>query len=338
MSSPRLDSLWSLACLVGLDRAARRAFRRQLLVVCYHGICEGHESQHWLLYPSAKFENDITFLMQHYDLLPLEVALERMAGNSISRPTAAITFDDGYANNLSIALPILEHHGIPATVFLTTELIENGEILWTTRLELALQQTHVEGIEVGDTYINGELGRTQRERLKRAQQIKERLKRLNGELRSSLLNRIFAQVGEPSAAESFALLTPKDVTKLDSSGLISFGAHSKTHPNLSTLSDQELEEEIGGSIRQVQHLKHVTRTFAYPNGRREDYDERSVGILKSCGIQWGLTTRSGLNPHGALPYHIRRLVVGGDMTSHAFIGAASGLRQVLPFSLRSERL
>jgi peptidoglycan/xylan/chitin deacetylase (PgdA/CDA1 family) len=80
------------------------------------------------------------------------------------------------------------------------------------------------------------------------------------------------------------------------SGLIDFGAHGYSHAILSLLSPAEQEDEILRSLHAVRELTgQPCRFFAYPNGRRQDYNEETVRILDSHGVQAAVTTMSGFN-------------------------------------------
>jgi len=268
-------------------------------------------------------------LARYYEVLPVDEALEVMYNEGLVRPTAAITFDDGYANNLSVALPILERYQLPATVYLTTGLVGSGRYHWTTRLEWALGQASNQILVSGDARLDGPLGSTLEDRASRARMIKEYLKEVPDQTRTRILDAIHAQIGEPTGHEAFRLLSHNELALLDESGAVSFGAHTRTHPILSTLADEDVAKEISGSIEDIQELKHVSRTFAYPNGRKRDYDERSVALLKAHGITAALSTEEGLHSREFDPFHVRRVVVSGDTSVNHFVAAVSGFKQML---------
>jgi peptidoglycan/xylan/chitin deacetylase (PgdA/CDA1 family) len=88
---------------------------------------------------------------------------------------------------------------------------------------------------------------------------------------------------------------------------ISFGAHTKSHPILSRLGDRDLEEEIAGSKRTIEnHLNAPVVTFAYPNGRKGDYDERAKNILAKVGFSCAVTSCRGLNYRYFDPFELSR--------------------------------
>jgi peptidoglycan/xylan/chitin deacetylase (PgdA/CDA1 family) len=321
--------VWTLAHRSGLAALSRSLRRSELVVLCYHGVCAERLSSDWLLHPVESFEREIDYVARHYEILQADEALRRLYGPGLSRPTAVITFDDGYANNLTVALPVLKRHQAPATVYLTTGLIESGGYLWTTVLQHALRQTELDILEVGDPRVDGPLGASERERVRRAVEIKDSLKLLRADERKALSAEIVEQAGRPHGLEAFRLMTPAEVAELDRQGLVTFGAHTRTHPILSMLGGRELEEEVCGSVEDVSRLKHVSKTFAYPNGRPQDYDERTIHLLRAVGVEAGMSTRQWLQRRTFDRFHVRRVVVDGGMAFSDFVSALSGVKETL---------
>lgn len=320
----------ALARRMGLTAMARRRNRGGLLIVCYHGVVAAPTSDDWLLLPLAEFEKQIEHLARHYKVLSLDAALSRLSAGDLVEPTACITFDDGYANNLTTALPVLRRFGVPATVYLVTGLIGSDRRLWTTRIEYSVLDSPVGELVIGDPRIDGHLGTTAAERRRAARRIKEQLKRSDDARRLDQVEAIIDALGETNRSlEDHRLLSNDELAALDADGGVSFGAHTHTHPILSRLSDSRLREEITLSVRAVGRLRNVSRTFAYPNGRPEDYDGRVREVLAATGIPAAVTTveRHALREDG--PYDLPRLVVGGDMDFDTFVLAASGLRTAL---------
>ena len=92
------------------------------------------------------------------------------------------------------------------------------------------------------------------------------------------------------------MLSEQAISEMALSGLVDFGAHGYSHAILSFLTPGEQEEEILRSLHAVRTLTgQPCRLFAYPNGRRQDYDEETIRILDSHGVQAAVTTMSGFN-------------------------------------------
>lgn len=332
----RLDArtLYRLAHLTGLPHVARAAQRRRLLIVCYHGLREDDApARHWLLLPRAEFEAQIAYLARHYECLPIDAALDRLWSGRLTTPTACVTFDDGYRNNMELGLPVLQRHGVPATIYLATGLIGTGEILWTTATELAFRHSPrprvsldalgLGEVALGDAAARARAGRAAVEALKLRPSAERRA------LHADLLARLGADTGD---RRPFALLDWDEVRTVAASGLVTFGGHTVHHEIVSRLDDAEVEAEIGGSVSAVRRevpAAGVSATFAYPNGRPQDVDARAEAALARAGCVAAVTTSEGLNTPDVPRMRLRRLVVGGDITFDNFVGRAAAFRQLL---------
>ncbi|MBK6457704.1 MAG: polysaccharide deacetylase family protein [Gemmatimonadetes bacterium] len=311
------------ACALGVDALARRARTPFLLIVCYHGVREdASPTRHWLLLARSVLERQLQWLGRHYDVLLIDEALVR-ASHGGRRPMAAITFDDGYRSNSTLALPLLQSLGLPATVYLTTGSIDSGAMLWTTWLDLVL-----DALPAPPAWLPSRGGRG-------AGQVKEALKRAPSAEREALLARLREDVAADERvqatlarhADDFAMLTWEEVRASARTGVLSFGAHTVSHPIVSRLPDADVAREIGESMRRVgEQAGAVSRTFAYPNGRAIDFDARAVAAVRANGGIAAVTTMGGVNRPGSEPFALRRLVVGdGDVDEAMFRLRAAGL-------------
>jgi len=91
---------------------------------------------------AASFEWQMQLLAQHFNVLPLSEAVERLKKNSLPNRAVCVTFDDGYADNAEVALPILEKLGVPATFFIATGFLEGG-MMWNDQVTEAVR--HAQG-------------------------------------------------------------------------------------------------------------------------------------------------------------------------------------------------
>src|SRR5215471_8104408 len=96
--------------------------------------------------PSSVFAQHMAYLSRSYRVLTVEELVERMQRKSVPRNAIAITFDDGYRDNLTHAAPILARHGLAATIFLTTGFIGNAEVPWFDRIAIAFKCTKAESV------------------------------------------------------------------------------------------------------------------------------------------------------------------------------------------------
>lgn len=339
---PRLapvDLAYRLAALPPIVGSVRRARGRQLLVVCYHGLAEDDAPlAHWLLVRRSAFAAQVAFLARHYDCLPVDEALDRLWSGRLTRPTAAVTFDDGYESNATIGQPILARHGVPATIYLATGLIGTDARLWTTSIELAVWRTPVRTVDLswldlGPLALDDDRSGGSPVRRAAARRIVARLKTLPSADRHVAQARVLAALdadGAGGAADdggAFRLMDWDRVRRVAASGIVSFGGHTVNHEIVGRLDDDALAREIGESVATVAREvpDAVSRTFAYPNGQPADFDARAEAALARAGCVAAMTTVSGLNPPDTPRMRLRRVNVGDRTTLDRFAVQTTGL-------------
>lgn len=319
---------FQVLCRVGVDHFVRRRGGNHLLIVGYHGVVRDEDDaiKSWLMLPAGQFEKQIEYLKTHYDVIPMsEAAIRIREHRPFERPTACITFDDGYKNNQTVAGPILERHQVPATIYLATGFIGSSKIHWTIRLERALATSSVPYLDLSD--IGLRTYSLQNLRSQTFVRLVSRLYRLPYEQQQEVVHRTLDRLGERENEDyaAFQMLTWNDARQFEQNNLIEFGGHTIHHQTVRPLDDDQLEEEVGGSIEEVaRQVRHVTNTFAYPNGTPNDFDERAEEVLKRHGIIAALSTIDGLNHSDAPPYALRRITVGSHVSLDEFRLRVSG--------------
>jgi peptidoglycan/xylan/chitin deacetylase (PgdA/CDA1 family) len=309
----------------GLPRLLHKIFLAdKLAIVTYHGIIRSPLTiRDWCFLDEDSFRTQAAYLKRHFDVLPLSAAVEALRHGKINRPTAAITFDDGYHNNYSIAFPILREFSLPATIFLTTALIDTGETLWHLRLHRSLSKTTKNSLEWNGRRLD--LAGTA-SRAKANGEIKNQLAALPHPELFRRLRGIVGALGdefdEPIETDSpFRMLNTEAIDEMIASGLIEFGAHTHSHPILSRLSRGECQDEIERSIEAVRKLTgHPCELFAYPFGGQNDYNQNAIDCLRSLGIPAAVTTLTGPNDKDAPLLELRRYGAGAgeDMSVFQF--------------------
>lgn len=311
-------------------RAVQLVSGTPLSILMYHAVIETPLSLPDYCFISAEeFSDQMDWLAaRRVRVMPLVEAVSALEDGRLERPTVAITFDDGYRNNLGVALPVLEHHGYPATIFLTTGYIGSTRALWPCRLSLALAATQSRELDWRDTTVclaNQAARAAELPRLQEA--IKQKAGAAPEEAVAEIERALGVPVDPPVPHDSpFAMIDSTDIARAIESGLVEFGAHTQTHPILSDLDDRRLEREIIGSIDAVEKLTdRPCRSFAYPNGRSTDFDDRAVAHLLDRGIDVAVTTTVGSNRRGLDTLRASRLGVGPEMSSLRLAAAIYGV-------------
>lgn len=258
------------------------------------------------------FERQMAFVARAYVVLTVEELAQRMRRRALPRNALAITFDDGYRDNLTHAAPILARHGLPATVFLVTGVIGSAEPLWFDRLALAFRHTRAAEWSApwGERIPLG----TGSERLTALGRALGRFKGLaNDERRRRVEDALRALGAGDERPLKNLMLGWDDVHALAGLG-VTIGAHTVTHPILSRLDPEAARAEIVESASMIEAAcGRPPRAFAYPNGRPADYGPTVVGLVREAGFTCAVTTTFGVNTATTPPYELRR---GGPWEPH----------------------
>lgn len=321
------------------DRPTSSRQRNRLAIFMYHGIVESPlRVSDWCFIDATSFERQIQYLGENFAILPLKVALAKLRNGGLEKPTAVITFDDGFQNNYQVAYEILRSERIPATIFPVTGLIDTNETLWYCRLNEAFSKTSVKSLSWFDLCLDLSDGSS---RAQACARVQERLKLLPHSLLELELQNIVGELcganavvssspdlpllaEEPakSAPETmipFRMLTRREIAEMAQSGLIDFGAHTQSHEILNLLSPRQQREEIEHSVADIQELTGLEcRFFAYPNGGSKDYNAETIAILKQAGIEAALTAVSGNNDVATPSFELRRHGIGANLNWKKF--------------------
>lgn len=295
------------------------AEKNVLTILAYHRVLPLPES---LLYPFQSmvmprdlFEQQIAHLKQHYTMLTLAEAVDRLRSGHLPPRAVSITFDDGYRDNFDHALPILKKYGIPATFFVVTGALEGkNRFLWDEVVSRVLQIRDEKGAKA---ILAGTVPSWLAEKLRRleAGEPAERV----GESIVRVMNRITL----PEREEGMAILRQAtgagdgypdppvlswdEVHEMRRAGML-IGAHTVSHPFLDELSRDAARDEIDRSIQTLRRrLDEPISLFSYPRGR---YKEDVKPYLQEFGIEAAVTTELGRNSPGTDLYALRRFDAG----------------------------
>jgi peptidoglycan/xylan/chitin deacetylase (PgdA/CDA1 family) len=262
--------------------------------------------------PTAVFAERMQHLAENYVVLTVEDLVDRQRHGRVPRNAVAVTFDDGYRDNLTHAAPILTRLGLPATVFLATGYISSPGMPWYDLLALAIKTSRRDHVAVGPGQALP-LG-SPASRLEALGRVLRHMKGMPDRARRETVERLVADL-EPAGSEvrKRLMLTWDEVHALRGLGF-SIGAHTVTHPILAQMDPAQARDEIHGSKRAIEeHLGGTVRAFAYPNGGAGDYDRPTRDLVERAGFTCAVTTRRGRNTASTSRFELRR---GGPWERH----------------------
>jgi peptidoglycan/xylan/chitin deacetylase (PgdA/CDA1 family) len=302
------------------SRRLRREQEAHGLVLMYHRIARAEVDPWELCVRPEHFESQIGMLRKFADLVPLVELRGQLRKGRQSRPAIAITFDDGYVDNLAVAKPVLERFEAPATVFIATGQVGRRADFWWDRLaKLVLPQRSLPRLlelAAGDDRFEhrddrlaapGKSGRRAR------RELHDRIwawciNRPDAE-RDAILSAVaqWADVHLAPDPNSWAM-TREELQALTDGGLVDLGAHSVTHPLLSRLPAAEKAIEIRQCRADCERLTgRAPPAFAFPNG---DVDAESLMLVRGAGFKIACTSEPNLvwdasDAHATPRIHVR---------------------------------
>jgi peptidoglycan/xylan/chitin deacetylase (PgdA/CDA1 family) len=255
--------------------------------------------------PPDLFERQIAWLARHFRFLSMDELVERIHRNKpVPANSVVLTLDDGYVDNYTNALPVLERHRVPATIYLVTDSIETGELPWPQRLAWVLVRTNRDVLVLNASEQVSLPLKTMPERVNALKALKEIRKSLSMSEQLNLFQSVVDQCGVPTPRGR--MLNWDQVREMRRRG-ITFGSHTVHHPFMNRLPLEDARRELIESKRVIEErLGERVHHFCFPHG---SYGEAVGRLAQETGyesyfISGGLTRT---NDHTRSPFQLRRL-------------------------------
>lgn len=239
--------------------------------------------------PDARwFDEMLGWIKNWFNVLPLDEAVAQLQSGSLPSRAAAITFDDGYADNLHVALPILQKHGLSATVFVATGFL-NGGIMWNDSVIEMVRQAAGTQLDFEEFGLGCHRIESVSDRQNTISSLISRIKYLEGQARIEMVNRCVEKSG--CILPGNLMMTSGELRQLRHAGMC-IGAHTIHHPILARLSSGEARQEIQGCKEILTDiLREPVSLFAYPNGKPgTDYLPEHVQMVRETGFSAAVST------------------------------------------------
>ncbi|MCZ7566030.1 MAG: polysaccharide deacetylase family protein [Burkholderiales bacterium] len=253
---------------------------------------------------AAAFESQMRWVKASFNVLPLDVAVAALREGNLPARSLCITFDDGYADNRSIAVPILQRLQLHSTFFVATGFLDGGR-MWNDTVIEAIRRAEPDRLDLSDlglgtydiTFMAG--------RVAAIEDVIGKLKYKPPSQRSAHADAIADRVGANLPDD--LMLNSAQVCEIRDAGM-SIGAHTVDHPILACLSDAAARRQIVESKRALEELlRDPVGLFAYPNGEPgRDFTRRHVDMVRELGFDAAVTTACGAAVPGCDPHQIPR--------------------------------
>ena len=307
-------------------RLWRFLFRNRVMILMIHGVMDEESGAEWTplvqRLPRQKLDERIGALSRHYEFISLQEAANMIAGRiPIRRNCLVLTFDDGYRNNLTHALPVLRRYDAPATFFVATSHVDGGEPFWFDRIDYALQHSNGDPIEARVFGRTVSFSTTDRSSLRSSYKRlrdwakgipysdKEFLKEMEG-----LATRLETAAGS-SLADVFEcddwseILTWSEIRTLGEFK-VTIGSHTVDHIRLGKVDIGDIREQLSESKRTIERqTNRPCDQLSYPNG---DYNDETMELARAIGYTCAVTTEDGANAVGDDVMALRRIAIPDD--------------------------
>ena len=249
---------------------------------------------------AERFDTLMRAVATTFEVLPLGRAHALWQRGALPRRALAITFDDGYADNAEVALPVLQRHGLPATFFVATGFLDGGRMFNDSVIESVRRATVAQADFAALGLGREPLGDAAARRAL-IDRLLARVKYLPMAQREQAVDQVHAACGRPELPRDL-MMRSGQVQALHAAGM-EIGGHTVNHPILAELPAEAARAEIAAGRRRLQELTGApVDVFAYPNGKPgRDYAPAHASMARDAGFRCAVSTAKGTVRAGSDP-------------------------------------
>lgn len=278
--------------------------RARLSILIFHRVLSHPDP----LFPGEqdvrRFNEVLSWVARWFQVIPLDDAVSRLGIGNLPARAAAITFDDGYADNVTNALPILQRHGLVATFFVATSFLDGGR-MWNDSVIESVRAFRGKVLDLSAAGLGTYHLESCDQRRLAIEALLAQIKYLDPVKRRDAVAFVQQSVGR--ALPDDLMMSSKQVMQLRHTGM-QIGAHTCSHPILTRLSDGDaLNEILGSKVALESLLQESVGLFAYPNGKPgHDYLAKHALMVRQAGFTAAVTTAPGVSSAATDSYQLPR--------------------------------
>lgn len=280
----------------------------RLTVLIFHHVLPEPDALRPLQPDVARFRRFLQWIGRHFEVVALPEALAT-APRRARRPRLGITFDDGYRDNLELAVPLLHEYGFHATFFVTTAYAGGG-MMWNDRVLEAVRAWPERTMDLRDLGLGEHPLPDDGARRRASSTIGAALKYRPADERERLATEIARRAPAPPRGP---MMGPAEIRRLADAGM-EVGGHTHSHPILARIDLDRARAEIAENTRLLgEYTGRRPRLFAYPNGRPgQDYGPEHVGLVRELGFEAAFSTAPGASAAGHDRFELPRFTPWDD--------------------------
>jgi peptidoglycan/xylan/chitin deacetylase (PgdA/CDA1 family) len=315
-------TLASIVYYSGFIHILRLRGRDNAKIILYHSV-NIHETSFlkgtdtWI--SRTLFDKQLKYLQKNYYIISLQELVESLKQGKIPSRSVVITFDDGFADNFHFAYPYLKQYRIPATIFLTTDCIENKKPIWIQELNFLINEQGVKNVIEALVKLNGnvtffDFKKKNSTKEKMHKEIEEYLAYSESkEAKDKILEQLYEHFNvdrERIFAEKKIFLEWSQIKEMHTNG-IRFGSHGASHTPFSVMSLNDQLDEIEKAKETIEsNLRQDFLPFSYPFGQERDFTVDTKQLVLDTGHSCILTAMPTSIDVASSPYELGRIEVG----------------------------
>jgi len=308
------------------------------IILLYHRVISLPNDPQKLCVSPENFATHLSIICRHFHPISLQELCSNLRDGRVTNRGIVITFDDGYADNLLHAKPILEKYGVPATVFTVYDWVDSQrEFFWDDLARILLTTPDLPGqLEIkisgkkqtwdlsdcsGLKLPSGpnplapmwdvEMADNPTPRHRAYRELVSTLRDSDEVIREQLLRDLCEWAGiNRKGRDDHRTLTVGELCALEDGGLIDVGAHTRAHVRLSKLSANAQRHEIFDSKQKLEaFICHPVTSFSYPFGSHDDYNYTSIELIRAAGFACACSNVLGCVHRWSDPFQLPRFIV-----------------------------
>ncbi len=250
------------------------------------------------------FETELNYLSKNFNILPLSEAVSKLRSGTLPSRAVSITFDDGYADNAEIALPLLQRYGATATFFIASGFLDGGR-MWNDTVIESVRRAQGDTLDLTEIGLGTHAITSLDERRQTLFSLIDVLKYLPQEVRLSQVEKISAIIS--AELPDNLMMSSEQVKQLHDAGM-EIGGHTVNHPILARIDDVAARMEIAEGKAKLEAITGAPiRLFAYPNGKPgKDYLPVHVEMIRESGFDAAVSTAWGAARQGCDMFQLPR--------------------------------
>lgn len=266
--------------------------KNSAIILTFHRVLKHRDSLQPSIITEKEFYDVVEYVSQIFHVLSLAELISDIKNKKIKKGSVVFTFDDGYADNCEIAMPILKKFNCSGTFFIATGFLDGGK-MWNDTLVECIR--HAPSPELNLTSLGLDIYDVSHDKAK-IQTINSviiGIKHKAPERRAAIVSELVKITGLSLLPN--LMMSTIQVKKMQDEGM-EIGAHTVSHPILSSVTDEVAYAEIHESRQKLASiLAQDINVFAYPNGKPNiDFHERDINIVRSEGFTGAVSTHPGI--------------------------------------------